>query len=104
MIKEKNLEQLDRLIDLLKRNVKKIDKRLSNCLLKQEPNNYGFKVVEKKKPVINNKSKYIIFSLVTVFVLLFFYSLSTIDFSVNIPKIQNPFDGDAIEEYDCVNF
>ena len=56
MIKEKNLEQLDRLIDLLKRNVKKIDKRLSNCLLKQEPNNYGFKVVEKKKPVINNKS------------------------------------------------
>jgi len=103
MIKEKKLEHIDLLIELLKRNVKKIDSRLS--LLNKSPAIcYELKTEEKKKALINNKSKYIIFSLVTVFVLLFFYSLSTINFSFNIPKIQNPFDGDAIEEYDCVNF
>ena len=103
MTKTMNIQQIDKLLELLRGNVEKIDKRLSDAIKKQPD---VCQVVEdvKKKSSINKKSKYIIIVLIAIVLGIFYYSISAVNISVNIPKIQNPFDGDAIEEYDCVNF
>jgi len=103
MIKSLHIDQIDNLLKLLKSNVEKIDKRL-NCDTAKEPKEA--KEVVKKKAPINKKTKYIIFSVssVAVFLVLFYFSLQHFDFSVNIPELKNPFDGEALQEYDLVNF
>lgn len=102
MIKSLHIDQIDTLLKLLKSNVEKIDKRL-NCDITKEA--AEAKPVVKKKAPINKKTKYI-FSVVSVVVLLvlFYFSIQHFDFSFNIPDFKNPFDGEAIEEYDFVNF
>lgn len=103
MIKSLHIDQIDTLLKLLKSNVEKIDKRL-NCDITKEA--AEAKPVVKKKAPINKKTKYIIFSVssVAVFLVLFYFSLQHFDFSVNIPELKNPFDGEALQEYDLVNF
>lgn len=103
MIKSLQITQLENMLKLLKSNVEKIDKRL-NCDIVKEPKE-SIEVV-KKKATINKKTKYIIFSVssVAVFLVLFYFSLQHFDFSFNIPELKNPFDGEALQEYDLVNF
>ena len=103
MIKSRPIIEIDTLLKLLKSNVEKIEKRL-NCDIVKEPK----EIIEvvKKKATINKKTKYIIFSVssVAVFLALFYFSLQHFDFSFNLPELKNPFDGEALQEYDLVNF
>ena len=103
MTKTMNIQQIDKLLELLRGNVEKIDKRLSDAIKKQPD---VCQVVEdvKKKSSINKKSIYIIIVLITIVLIDFYYSISAVNISVNIPKIQNPFEGDTPAEYDFVNF
>ena len=103
MTKTMNIQQIDKLLELLRGNVEKIDKRLSDAIKKQ-PNGCAVVVDVKKKSTINKKSKYIIFVLITISLITFYYSFSPVSVSINIPNIQNPFKGDTPAEYDFVNF
>jgi len=84
---------------LLNCNLDKINERKEKKKQKAEQ-----KEIAKKKSVTNKKSKYILIIGFVVCIVAFLYFCKSLYVSINIPEIENPFDGEFIDMYDFVEY
>ena len=95
--KKTQIDVIDEFIMLLNCNLDKINERKE----KKKPTKEDAEIV-KKKSVTNKNNKYILIIGFVVCIVAFLYFCQSLYISINIPTIENPFDGDTIDFYDFV--
>ncbi len=94
------MKKLDNLIQKLKKRLDKIDKTILEY-------NYKIEITDnkiKKKLIINKKIKYMLIIYLIFCIVCFLYFYSQIYFSITIPKIHNPFNGENININDFAEY
>jgi len=95
--KKTQIDVIDEFIMLLNCNLDKINERKEKKKQKAEEEQ-----IVKKKSVTNKKSKYILIIGFVVCIVVFLYFCESLYLSINIPEIENPFEGDSLDMYDFV--